>query len=1051
MVAQTLQHSPSYNFQHSSPLETLVRKTSSRRAQGPSKSLGQQSSGQFLRDPYLLSPAYASHTPPRQQQQPPNSPLLHTHFRGSTLSAVTNDHNSYLDTSMAFSGGENSQEVEYAYRDDDASVYSTPSMLPSPHPQDRWSPIDSHLDHEHEPTSEPWDDSEAYTGTTTHSRFAPQDTNDTSSESVFEAVIESSLPVVVVSPVLDPGPPTPALQPTRGGKVPIAAPAKFNFSRPGRPPILPPSDLKREVIERNAGRYPAESLPSLSINIPLQGMTPGSPPPSSPDGMTKSAPPQDLTQPSTHPSLRSPSDFRSLRNIGYDLPPLNSHGPHLKNAPRPRNPTSTSEIDGSELPRNLTLSSSSSTTMSNQQPLSPQQYSGPLGPISSDDHPTSRLLVPSGSSQLLGPDAHLRTSPLHQRSARAQGSSEPVLPRSMDVFVSKSSLLPDSSIPPTSSSASNATSSPRDSQSGSLKDMDDPSSSEHSSHRDKQQFSHWSMDGASILELPPNIVDRDTASPTLSWKWGKKRNKLRKVKKDGNGYEIDGNVSDANKKDGKQKAKEIVILWPEPDSRGQEQLHNSPSEGQSRDIKPSLLAADSPAQNFSRPDVVINDQGSWRSRGLNTRESPSWLLSSPSTGSQQSHHLPESTPLDVRLNPTVSQSINFHSMFQPHSHGPLSSPGPFPAPQPLEAVSSNGPWSANIVGAQQFQRPPPISLDDSSSSFWSTHPYSPHSMFAQGSTSPLSNLHPGLQQLQQPSGPISLKDSPWAGHSPNTNSYGPPLISRSPAPSGAQQPENFTDDSPRTSHSLDANPYNPSSTSSVPRSPNLNVNGSPLHDHSDYSTASPEAPSRPSTDTITGSQRPTIELPKAPPPRTVSPATSVYSQYSFYQLDSASASLTNRSTRDSPDSHSSSNSWPQDEPRPPLLSPHYTPPTRSPTADFRSPSPAYTIPPRTSSHSPHEYLQLGIQHHEANRLKDAAICFEKSAKDDGGCGVGMVMWGLTLRHGWGCEKNEALGFKWLQKAAESAVTDLEGSRKGLDTSAVQVCHNLRNMRQGDSR
>lgn len=54
----------------------------------------------------------------------------------------------------------------------------------------------------------------------------------------------------------------------------------------------------------------------------------------------------------------------------------------------------------------------------------------------------------------------------------------------------------------------------------------------------------------------------------------------------------------------------------------------------------------------------------------------------------------------------------------------------------------------------------------------------------------------------------------------------------------------------------------------------------------------------------------------------------------------------------------------------------------------------------------------------------------------------MVMWGLTLRHGWGCEKNETLGFEWLQKAAESAVTDLESSRKGLDSNAVQVVNYL---------
>jgi len=133
-----------------------------------------------------------------------------------------------------------------------------------------------------------------------------------------------------------------------------------------------------------------------------------------------------------------------------------------------------------------------------------------------------------------------------------------------------------------------------------------------------------------------------------------------------------------------------------------------------------------------------------------------------------------------------------------------------------------------------------------------------------------------------------------------------------------------------------------------------------------------------------------------------------------------------------------------EEARPPLLSPYYMPPARFPAAGSRSPSPSSTISPThaLSPHSPQEYLQLGIRHHEANRLKDAAICFEKSAKDEGGCGVGMVMWGLTLRHGWGCEKNESLGFKWLQKAAESAVTDLESTRKGLDATAVQVGHIL---------
>ncbi|KDQ54993.1 hypothetical protein JAAARDRAFT_134790 [Jaapia argillacea MUCL 33604] len=47
------------------------------------------------------------------------------------------------------------------------------------------------------------------------------------------------------------------------------------------------------------------------------------------------------------------------------------------------------------------------------------------------------------------------------------------------------------------------------------------------------------------------------------------------------------------------------------------------------------------------------------------------------------------------------------------------------------------------------------------------------------------------------------------------------------------------------------------------------------------------------------------------------------------------------------------------------------------------------------------------------------------------------MWGLTLRHGWGCEKNEKSGFNWLRKAAEIAVDDLETMRDGSEKSAIK--------------
>ena len=88
--------------------------------------------------------------------------------------------------------------------------------------------------------------------------------------------------------------------------------------------------------------------------------------------------------------------------------------------------------------------------------------------------------------------------------------------------------------------------------------------------------------------------------------------------------------------------------------------------------------------------------------------------------------------------------------------------------------------------------------------------------------------------------------------------------------------------------------------------------------------------------------------------------------------------------------------------------------------------------------TPDEYLQLGIKHHEANRLEESALCFERSAKEQGGCGVGMLMYGLTLRHGWGCPRNEKSGFHWLKKAAELALADLEKGKQGVDAMAIRV-------------
>ncbi|KDQ30359.1 hypothetical protein PLEOSDRAFT_1062408 [Pleurotus ostreatus PC15] len=158
--------------------------------------------------------------------------------------------------------------------------------------------------------------------------------------------------------------------------------------------------------------------------------------------------------------------------------------------------------------------------------------------------------------------------------------------------------------------------------------------------------------------------------------------------------------------------------------------------------------------------------------------------------------------------------------------------------------------------------------------------------------------------------------------------------------------------------------------------------------------------------------------------------TSVYSGYSFYQLPpTPSNELPQPQLSQGNSSRARS---PQPAPPPTI--------TVTPSPSYQSHAPAPPGPPNLDNpQTPQDYLQLGIQAHEANKLRDSFDHFEQAAKLQGGCGVGMLMYGLSLRHGWGCEKNEKVGFKWLRRAAESAVEDLESARasKMMDVGAVQ--------------
>lgn len=75
----------------------------------------------------------------------------------------------------------------------------------------------------------------------------------------------------------------------------------------------------------------------------------------------------------------------------------------------------------------------------------------------------------------------------------------------------------------------------------------------------------------------------------------------------------------------------------------------------------------------------------------------------------------------------------------------------------------------------------------------------------------------------------------------------------------------------------------------------------------------------------------------------------------------------------------------------------------------------------------------GIKFHEAGKLEQATEMFRQASNMD--FPMGMFLYGVSLRHGWGCKKNEHLAFQYLQKSAEHAVVDLNNFSSPVNTSA----------------
>ncbi|EFP75419.2 hypothetical protein PGT21_003496 [Puccinia graminis f. sp. tritici] len=75
-----------------------------------------------------------------------------------------------------------------------------------------------------------------------------------------------------------------------------------------------------------------------------------------------------------------------------------------------------------------------------------------------------------------------------------------------------------------------------------------------------------------------------------------------------------------------------------------------------------------------------------------------------------------------------------------------------------------------------------------------------------------------------------------------------------------------------------------------------------------------------------------------------------------------------------------------------------------------------------------QILHKGIVAHQKNDMTLSAILFERCAKENGGCGVGMLMWALALRHGWGCPVDTLKAFGWLQLSIETLLRELHHAK-----------------------
>ena len=149
---------------------------------------------------------------------------------------------------------------------------------------------------------------------------------------------------------------------------------------------------------------------------------------------------------------------------------------------------------------------------------------------------------------------------------------------------------------------------------------------------------------------------------------------------------------------------------------------------------------------------------------------------------------------------------------------------------------------------------------------------------------------------------------------------------------------------------------------------------------------------------------------------------------------------------------------------PPTTKPRYTlhpqltiPPQQQET--FKSPTQILNVRSRSftssttlnipTSHAPltpEDHATRGIEFHEQMLLPQATHQFQLSA--EGGSTTGMLLYSLSLRHGWGCAPNPEKAVEWLHAAAEFASAAVDENSVRPLAGSKDLTHKSEDGKQG---